>query len=83
MAARKRSPAKPERAHRVRASLVTHELTKAGTSLDLEIYSKGEKIGELQIGRGGMFWWGGRRHKRKRISWTRFAEEMNAIAYGE
>ena len=79
--ARKR-PA-PERKHAVRAQFNIHELTKAGTSLTLEISAAGEKIGQLEIGRGGLFWWGGRRHKSKRLSWTRFAELMDSLAYGD
>jgi hypothetical protein len=79
--ARKRTPR--ERKHAVRASLNIHELTKAGTSLTLEISAAGEKIGQIEIGRGGLFWWGGRRHRSKRLSWTRFAELMDRLAYGE
>ena len=78
--ARKR-PAR-ERKHSVRAMVNIHELTKAGTSLTLEISAAGEKIGQIEIGRGGLFWWGGRRQKRKRLSWTRFAELMDGLAYG-
>ena len=78
--ARKRPP--PERKHSVRATVNIHELTKAGTSLTLEISAAGEKIGEIEIGRGGLFWWGGRRQKRKRLSWTRFAEMMDDLSYG-
>jgi hypothetical protein len=72
-----------ERKHAVRALFNIHELTKAGTSLTLEISAAGEKIGQLEIGRGGLFWWGGRRQKSKRLSWTRFAEIMDRLAYGE
>jgi hypothetical protein len=80
---RARKRAAPERKHAVRAMFNIHELTKAGTSLTLEISAAGEKIGQLEIGRGGLFWWGGRRHKSKRLSWTRFAEIMDTLAYGE
>ena len=72
-----------ERKHSVRAVVSIHELTKAGTSLTLEISAAGEKIGQLEIGRGGLFWWGGRRKKSKRMSWTTFAELMDRRAYGE
>ena len=40
------------RKHEVRAMLSIVELTKAGTSLDLEISADGERLGSLQIGRG-------------------------------
>lgn len=72
-----------ERKHAVRALVSIHELTKAGTSLTLEISAGGEKIGQIEIGRGGLFWWGGRRHRSKRLSWTRFAELMDRLAYGD
>ena len=80
---RSRKRPAPERKHAVRAMFNIHELTKAGTSLTLEISAAGEKIGQLEIGRGGLFWWGGRRHKSKRLSWTRFAEIMDSLAYGD
>ena len=37
--------------------------------------------GELTIGRGSLFWRGGRRQKEKRLSWSRFAELMDDLAY--
>ena len=77
MPARKR-----ERKHAVRAALTVHELTKAGTSLHLEIYARSEKVGDLEIGRGSLYWRGGKRQLRKRVSWTRFAELMDGLAYG-
>ena len=79
MAAKKRV----ERKHAVRGTLKVHEFTKAGTSLNLEISAVGEKIGDLEIGRGGLYWKGGKRHTRKRLSWTRFAELMDSLAYGK
>lgn len=70
------------RVHVVRAELKVHELSKAGTSILLEILERGEKIGELEIGRGSLFWRGGRRQIRKRVGWARFAELMDRLAYG-
>jgi hypothetical protein len=70
------------RVHVVRAELKVHELSKAGTSILLEILERGEKIGELEIGRGSLFWRGGRRQTRKRLGWARFAELMDSLAYG-
>ena len=71
------------RVHSVRAEFKVHELSKTGTSLFLEILERGEKIGELTIGRGSLFWKGGHRHIRKRIRWTRFAELMDKLAYDD
>ena len=68
--------------HSVKANLRTVELTRAGSSLDLEIYADKEKIGTLILGRGSLFWFGKKRHIRKRIPWTRFAEMMDEMAYG-
>jgi hypothetical protein len=70
-----------ERKHSVRATLSVRELTKAGTSLHLELYARGEKIGALEIGRGALYWRGGKRHKVKRLSWSRFAELMDELSY--
>ena len=74
--------AKKQRKHSVKAHLHVHELSKAGTSLDLEIFSYDEKLGDLTIGRGSIYWHGANRQSRKRISWSRFAEMMNRLAYG-
>jgi hypothetical protein len=68
--------------HSVKAHLQVMELAKAGSSLDLEIYASKEKLGTLIIGRGSLYWYGRNRHKRKRVSWTRFADMMDELAYG-
>ena len=68
--------------HTVRAALHVPGLSKAGSSLTLLIYAHMEKIGEIELGRGSLFWRGGKRQKRKRIGWTRFAEMMDDLAYG-
>ncbi|CAN5785682.1 hypothetical protein BH18ACI4_BH18ACI4_21200 [soil metagenome] len=69
--------------HSVKANLHVMELTRAGSSLDLAIYADKEKIGTLIIGRGSLLWYGGKRQIRKRISWSRFADMMNQLAYGK
>ncbi len=65
------------RKHSVRAALNVPELTKARTSLKLEIFEQGEKIGELEIGRGGFFWKRGKGRKSMRLTWERFIERMH------
>ena len=70
-----------ERKHAVRATLTVQELTKAGSSLHLELYARGERIGTLEIGRGALYWKGGKRQRSKRLPWTRFAELMDELAY--
>ena len=69
--------------HAVKASVENVELTKAGTSTRLEIYANEQKIGELVIGRGSLSWYGRGRQKKKRIDWSRFAEMMDKLAYGD
>jgi hypothetical protein len=69
------------RKHAVYANLNVPELTKAGSSLELYVYAEGKKVGELELGRGGVYWRGGKRHNWKRFSWSRFADVMNYEAY--
>ena len=71
------------RTHSVTANLRVQQLSKAGTSLDLEIYEFERKIGTLIVGRGSLFWRGGKRQTEKRIPWGRFAAVMDALAYGD
>ena len=79
---RKRRPANP-RKHEVKADLQNFELAKARSSLHLNIYATGEKIGQLEIGRGSLFWYGRKKHRSKQIDWSRFAQMMDKLAYGE
>jgi hypothetical protein len=73
----------PPRRHEVKADLANFELAKARSSLNLKIYAGGEKIGELEIGRGSLYWYGARRQRSKRIDWSKFAQMMDGLAYGE
>ncbi len=52
-------------------------LTKAGSSLTLEIFASKQKLGAITLGRGSLYWTGKGRHKSKRINWTHFAEMMS------
>jgi hypothetical protein len=70
------------RRHEVRAELKNFRLAKAQSALTLRIFSKGQKVGELQVGRGSLYWWGKYKLKRKRINWEKFTELMNDLAYG-
>lgn len=71
-----------EKKHEVRAKFSVPHLTKTGTSLLLEVYAEQEKIGELEIGRGSLYWRGGKRKSAKRVDWSRFAELMDDLTYG-
>jgi hypothetical protein len=70
------------RKHTVKASLQVPRLSRAGSSLNLEIFAAGQKLGEIILGRGSLYWIGRGRHKRKRIPWTRFAAMLDELAYG-
>jgi hypothetical protein len=74
---------KYQRRYTVRASLNVLELTRPRSSLNLQLFSGGRKLGELEIGRGSVYWMGARKQKSRRIRWSRFAEVMNELAYGE
>jgi hypothetical protein len=71
------------RKHEVKADLSNFELAKAKSSLNLNIYADGEKIGELEVGRGSLYWYGRKKQKSKRINWSKFAQMMDDLAYGE
>jgi hypothetical protein len=79
----KASQSASERVHTVKAALNVHRLSKAGSSLTLQIFAHEEKIGEIELGRGSLFWRGGKRKSRKKIGWTQFAEMMDRLAYGD
>ncbi len=49
----------------------------------MQIYADREKIGELQVGRGSLYWFGRSKKTRKRIDWSRFADMMDQLAYGK
>jgi hypothetical protein len=71
-----------ERKHEVRARLLNVELVKAKSALSLEVYANDEKIGQLEVGRGSLYWSGGKRKRSKRIDWSVFAAMMDDLAYG-
>ena len=85
MAKKKRSQAVKSAGHtfEVKAEIANTTLAKARSALTLQIYRKDLKLGELQIGRGSLFWAGARRQSAKRIHWGRFAEMMDRLAYGK
>ena len=65
------------RKHSVRASVQIHQLSKAGTSIDFNVYADQEKIGTLIIGRGSLTWFGRNRKTPIELSWSRFAQLMD------
>lgn len=80
---RKRAAKSLPHAYEVKAEISNASLAKAKSALTLQIYRKDLKLGELQIGRGSLFWAGARRQSAKRIHWGRFAEMMDRLAYGD
>jgi hypothetical protein len=65
--------------HRVSASLDVNELTRAGSSLTLQLFANKTKLGNLVIGLGAMYWYGRNRRSSKRVSWSAFAEMMEGL----
>jgi hypothetical protein len=74
---------KKKRKHEVTAELSNVNLVKAKSALKLRIYAKEHTIGELLVGRGSLYWYGRHRQKAKRVSWSRFADMMDVLAYGK
>lgn len=70
------------RKHDVKDTLDVHGLSKAGSSLTPLVQADGEKIGELRIGRGGLFWWGRKRKVGKRLNRIKIADVLDRLAYG-
>ena len=68
--------------HEVKAELSNFQLARARSALKLQIFARREKVGELQVGRGSLYWWGKHRQKHKRVSWSKFTKMMNQLAYG-
>ena len=83
MPSRNRAPSKRKqrRVHSVSALLTVGELAKARSALKLDIFGGSGKLGELEIGRGSLFWTGRNRHRSKRINWRAFAAMMDDLAY--
>jgi hypothetical protein len=76
----KRRKASSERKFEVRAEVANFTLAKAKSALRLQIYSREEKFGELEIGRGSLRWWSARSPTEHRIPWARFAQMMDDLA---
>jgi len=64
--------------HTAKARIQVMSLSKAGTSIDLEIYADEEKIGTLVIGRGSITWFGRKWQNGRRFRWSRFAQLMES-----
>ena len=68
--------------HSVRCTMQVLELTKAGSSIEFEVFADGEKLGTITVGQGSFSWWGARRQTPGQFSWTDFAKFMNERCYG-
>lgn len=77
----RRKKASVERKFEVRAEVANFTLAKAKSALRLQIYSRNEKFGDLEIGRGSLRWWSARSPTEHRIPWSRFARLMDDLAH--
>jgi hypothetical protein len=89
MAARKKAKRKAkrgtnslERKFEVKAEVANFTLAKAKSALKLAIYDRDEKLGQLEIGRGSLYWTGARRQIEQRLDWGRVAQMLDELAYG-
>ena len=67
---------KAVRRHSANARLQILGLSKAGTSIDIDIFVDKEKLGTFVIGRGSVTWFGRKWKNGRRLSWSKFAELM-------
>jgi hypothetical protein len=51
-------------------------LTKAGSSLFVEVHDDGSRIGSIEIGRGSIIWWARSKHTGKRIQWAELVKQL-------
>lgn len=79
----KRRPTSADRKFEVRAEVANFTLAKAKSALKLAIYDRDEKLGQLEIGRGSLFWTGARLQSEKRLNWGRVAQMLDELAYGK
>lgn len=82
MPSRKRKATASARKYTVHAELSNFRLARARSALTLQVYARGQKVGQLDVGRGSLYWSGAHRQRSKRIPWGRFAEMMDVLAYG-
>jgi hypothetical protein len=76
--AKKRRHGRLGRKHTAKANVQVMELSKAGTSIDVDLFADDEKLGTLVIGRGSLTWFGKKWKNGRRFSWSRFAAFMES-----
>jgi hypothetical protein len=64
------------RKHTANARVQVLGLSKAGTSIEIDIHRENAKLGTLVIGRGSITWFGNNWRNGRRFSWSRFAHLM-------
>jgi hypothetical protein len=70
---------RPLRKHTVKASVSNIDLTKAGTSILLDVFFDKEKIGRVELGKGSIRWYGKNKQKPTPIPWSKFAAWMDTV----
>ena len=55
------------------------DLTKAGTSISLEVFFDKERIGTVELGSGSFLWYGKNKQKPTQISWSKFSDWMDTV----
>jgi acetyl-CoA carboxylase carboxyltransferase component len=72
---------KVDKKHTVSARMQVLELTKAGSSMELDIFANKIKLGTIIVGRGSLTWYGKSRRTGRTFSWTEFAKIMDEQTY--
>jgi hypothetical protein len=65
----------------VTAALTNFDLPKAGAAVTLKIYRRGKKLGELEIGRGSISWFGAYWQNAEPMNSGKFAAMMDRETY--
>ncbi|HYP28449.1 MAG TPA: hypothetical protein VE262_17175 [Blastocatellia bacterium] len=68
-----------DKKHSVKVKLQVLELSKAGSGIELDIYSEGEKLGTIEIGHGSFGWRPVNKKRFKRTDWSTFARFMQDV----
>jgi hypothetical protein len=71
---------RPVRKYSAKAKVQVMELSKAGTSIEVELFADKEKLGTLVIGRGSLTWFGKNSKTGQRFPWSKFAAYMDRAA---
>jgi hypothetical protein len=62
------------------ATITNFDLTRTKSAIRVRVFERGEKFGELEIGRGSLMWYNKKGQKGPRVRWQVVAEMFNELA---